>query len=224
MKLYPTTNTILEGNDIQVETLNQETRECFQVSNGGIDQYNLELGTSTCGTGGLESSNFALNSWNHFFTGVEGSSSQTSSVFEVAVENYAVRQHRYATRNHSNIKAGMCSGVLQVRYWLNSLAQANAGDMGYDDNIYSRDLTCDFSIYVNGSKVGETDVVSKGTRGAATIPFRFYHPGGNIQVDLYAGANGMGSLVDLSVAYSDVSSDFRMRIQNFLYTANVRVR
>lgn len=230
MKLYPTTNTILDGNDVQAETLNAEVRECFEVANGGIDQYNIERGTNVCGGAGLSSLKFADNAWNQVFTAGGGELGLNGDIFTIREKSTSVAQHRFATNNHTNIKAGVVSGVLQIRYWMNSLALSNEAKIDYDRAAFEVDPTCDFSIYANGAKVGETDTVSKTTHGTVTIPFYFYHPGGNIRIDLYCNANGGEPEVDLTSHYPNleypnlVPYNFRFRVQNYHYFANVRVR
>jgi hypothetical protein len=41
MKLYPVTNTIVDGNDAQAEELNKNTQVCFEAANGGLDRHNF---------------------------------------------------------------------------------------------------------------------------------------------------------------------------------------
>lgn len=229
-KLYPTTNTIVEGNDIQVEMLNQEVRECFEVSNGGLDQYNIEAGSSTCGAGGIEASKFVQRSWNNLIIGSGGENTSITYAKQVILPNsLSVTQHQFASRAHTNVQAGLVSGQCQIRYWVNSLQFLEAAEMGFAREQNDIDPTVDFSIYVNGAKVGETDVVSRASGGTINMPFFFYHPGGDLQVDLYAGANGGETLMTMNLYEFGVPGDgevgnFRLRIQNYLYIANVRVR
>ena len=219
MKLYPTTNTIVAGNDIQAERLNQEVRECFETVNGGIDQYNLEEGGTTCAGAGLSSIKFASQAWNRFIinSGVENAAA--GSIFQTATNSTSVGQHRFATDLTTDVKAGVVKGTLQIRYWLNSLQLSNQAKIDYDSVKYEIDPTVDFSVYANGAKVGETDTVSKGSHGVTTIPFYFYHPGGTIRWDYYCNANGGEADVMFTM-----DRGFRMLIQNYLLIANVRVR
>jgi len=206
MKLYPVTNTIVNGNDIQPDPLNDNTQICFETANGALDRHNFPAGSTTVG---LEAKDFQGITFHRFTNGTGGG-------FNTLNGGWA--PYKFGTHNHANEEAGMASGLLQVQFQVGSIGFDNENAyIGYEavaglENNLPRTA---FSIYVNGLKVGETDAVFKANHGNVTIPFYFYNPGGNLRVELYCSAHE-GTLMN--------GETERIRVGKYLYHFVTRIR
>jgi hypothetical protein len=212
MKLYPSTNTVVDTNDIQANPLNENTQICFETANGALDRHNFPAGSAT---EGLEAKDFQGSSF-HEFTVATNGTPFTSPVFETSNTGWA--PYKFDSNNHSNQEQGIASGRLQIQFEVGSIGFNQEGTLlGYEDvaGIKNNLPRTAFSIYVNGAKVGETDAVFKANHGTVSIPFYFYNPGGNLRVDLYCSAHS-GTLQN--------GETVRITIQKYLYFFTTRIR
>ena len=206
MKLYPSTNTVVDTNDIQANPLNENTQVCFEAANGALDRHNFPAGSATAG---LEAKDFQGKSF-HRFTNANGGGFNTL--------NGGWAPYKFDSNNHANEEAGMASGLLQIQFQVGSIGfdqEATLLDYENAAGIKINLPRTAFSIYVNGAKVGETDAVFKANHGTVSIPFYFYNPGGNLRVDLYCSVHS-GTMLN--------NETTRITVGKYLYHFVTRIR
>lgn len=198
MKVYPLSNRILPTNDAKAEVINAETRQLFEVANGGIDEKNIEEGNNASGGTGLDNTKFADTAWHQFFTGGADLNNSATVNFTLPNDNETNVFYRHHTQKHLDltnpIEPGWVTGQYQVTFQIAMLQGNTNGLIPYSDDAFETANYHRHAIYANGVKVGETDLVCEAPHGTLTIPFQFYHPGGAIQIDLYAGTVGADQL------------------------------
>ena len=205
MKLYPATNTVVTGNDLQPDALNENTQVLFETANGGLDRHNFPSGTAS---NGLEAKDFQGKSFHKFTTG-QGSGFTTLGGGWVP--------YKFDSNTHNSEEQGMASGFLQIRFTLASIGFDNESLVGYVNSVGLKNNLprTAFSIYVDGLKVGETDAVFKANNGTITLPFFFYNPGGSFTVDLYCAAHS-GTILN--------GETVRITIDKYFYHFTTRIR
>ena len=203
MKVYPITNRIQNTNDVKAEIVNEETRQLFEVGNGGIDEWNIEQGNSSSGGTGLDNRNFKDRAWHQVLTHCLNANS-SSDLFTIDDDNKTNSMFRIDSKIHFNgtkpIMPGYVTGQYQVSFAVAMLDGNSSGLIPYDDDIFESATYHRHAIYANGVKVGETDLICEAPHGTVNIPFEFYHPGGELQMDLYAGTVG-GDMFDAGEPY-----------------------
>tara|TARA_R110000824_G_scaffold120296_3_gene275426 strand:+ start:1561 stop:2190 length:630 start_codon:yes stop_codon:yes gene_type:complete len=209
MKLYPVTNTIVDGNDAQAEELNKNTQVCFEAANGGLDRHNFPA-TS------LEAKDFQGRTFNAFYT--HSGTEDATPVYTLNARMDAWAPYRFDAKTHTNTKQGIASGMLQIRFLVGSIGfdfEDSLIDYKDEAGLKNNLPKTVYSIYANGLKVGETEGVFKANRGTVSVPFYFYNPGGTVNIELFCSSHN-GSLQN--------GETVRLTIENYMYYFNVRVR
>lgn len=219
MKVYPLTNRILPGNDAKSEVINMETRQLFEVANGGIDEANIEEGDNASGGTGIDNNKFADMSWHQFFKGGPDFTSG-SDVWSLPSDNQNNNLYRIHQQTHGSllvqVDPGWVTGQYQVSFSIAMLQGNTNGLIPYTNDVFETANYHRHAIYANGIKVGETDLVCEGPIGTLNIPFQFWHPGGNIDIELYAGTVGADQL--------DGGEPYRLSIHKAYYWMLLRKR
>jgi hypothetical protein len=194
MKVYPISNRIQNSNDAKAEIVNEETRQLFEVGNGGIDEWNIEEGNSASGGAGLDNSNFKERAFHQVLTHCANATSSTdlwSLPDDSSTNNmFRVDSNIHFSNAFTPIEPGWVTGQYQVSFSVAMLDGNSTGLIPYTQDAFESTSYHRHAIYANGAKVGETDIICEAPIGTVNVPFQFYHPGGDLQMDLYAGTNG----------------------------------
>ncbi len=198
MKVYPTTNTIRDGEDIKPETINELTRENFELANGGIDEYNLFPGDNVAeapnsDVDGLQSKHFENGAWQEYFVYPDKQASQSSSATSIDDEVIIRGSVGYDDTVVNKVSAGFITGMYQICYYIPALEYENeAQTMGYNRDFFKHNATHSLTLQANGAIIGETENIGICGWNHCSIPFAFYHSGGDIRFSNFAQVEGGG--------------------------------
>lgn len=187
MKVYPVTNTIRDGQDIKPETINELTRDNFELANGGIDEYNLFPGDSVAeapntDVDGLQSKHFEMGAWQEYFVYPDKQASQSAG--NISLNNPAIQRGSvvYDDVVINNVSAGFITGCYQIRYYVPALEYENQlNTMAYNRDFYKHNATHSLTLQANGAIIGDTENIGIVGWNHCSIPFGFYHSGGDIR-------------------------------------------
>ena len=198
MKVYPTTNTIRDGEDIKPETINELTRDNFELANGGIDEYNLFSGgdvaeAPNADVDGLQSKHFENGAWQEYFVYPDKQASQSDTATHIDDEVVLRGSVGYDDVVINNVSAGFITGTYQICYAVPALEYENeANTMGYSRDYYKHNATHSLTLQANGAIIGETENIGICGWNHCTIPFAFYHSGGDIRFGNFVQIEGGG--------------------------------
>ena len=196
MKLYPTTNTIVAGQDIKPETINELTRENFELANGGIDEYNLFAGDNiaeapNADVDGLQSKHFEMGAWQEYFVYPDKQAAASASPTNIDDSIIARGSANFDDVVINKVSAGFVTGMYQICYYVPALAYENeAQTMAYSRDYYKHNATHALTVQANGAIIGETENIGIVGWNHCSIPFAFYHSGGNLRFSNYVQIEG----------------------------------
>ena len=140
MKVYPLTNRILPNNDAKAEVINAETRQLFEVANGGLDEANIEAGNDSSGGTGLDNNKFDETAWHQYFTGGADLNDSTKVNFTLPAANENNVFFRHHTQKHLSvsdpIEPGWVTGQYQVSFQIAMLEGNTNGLIPYSSDAF----------------------------------------------------------------------------------------